>query len=90
MQVKIDVKCMQTNFGGCGHSSFGDFVFYMVCHQNGQIFPSDYGIHVNTCRTKVNKLVVQLKASVYCIVFTTSIKTMESKYSTWPNNRGTV
>ena len=25
MQVEIDVKCMQTNFGGCGHFSFGDF-----------------------------------------------------------------
>ena len=84
---------MQTNFGGCGHYGFGDFVFFIVCHQNGQIFPSDHGIHVNACRAKVNKIVVQLKASAYCIVFTTitqSIKTMESKYSTLPNNRGTV
>ena len=24
MQVEIDVKCMHTNFGGCGLSSFGD------------------------------------------------------------------
>ena len=24
MQVGIDVKCMYTNFGGCGLSSFGD------------------------------------------------------------------
>ena len=24
MQVGIDVKCMHTNFGGCGLSSFGD------------------------------------------------------------------
>ena len=24
MQVGIDVKCMQTNFGGCGLSGFGD------------------------------------------------------------------
>ena len=25
MQVKVDVKCMQNNFGGRGLSSFGDF-----------------------------------------------------------------
>ena len=25
MQVEVDVKCMQTNFGGCAPSSFGDF-----------------------------------------------------------------
>ena len=24
MQVRIDVKCMHTNFGGCGLSGFGD------------------------------------------------------------------
>ena len=24
MQVRIDVKCMYTNFGGCGVSGFGD------------------------------------------------------------------
>ena len=24
MQVEIDVKCMHTNFGGCGLSGFGD------------------------------------------------------------------
>ena len=23
MQVEVDVKCVQTNFGGCGLSSFG-------------------------------------------------------------------
>ena len=25
MQVDVDPKCMQTNFGGCGLSGFGDF-----------------------------------------------------------------
>ena len=25
MQVEIDVKCLETNFGGWGLSSFGDF-----------------------------------------------------------------
>ena len=29
MQVKIDMKCMQTNFGGCGYYGFGDFVFLL-------------------------------------------------------------
>ena len=24
MQVEVDVKCMQTNFDGCGLSGFGD------------------------------------------------------------------
>ena len=25
MQVDIDLKCMETNFVGCGHFGFGDF-----------------------------------------------------------------
>ena len=25
MQVDVDVKCMETNFGGCGLSGFRDF-----------------------------------------------------------------
>ena len=25
MQVEVDVKCMETNFVGCGHFGFGDF-----------------------------------------------------------------
>ena len=28
MQVEVDVKCMQTNFGGCGLSGFGDFALF--------------------------------------------------------------
>ena len=24
MQVEVDVKCIHTNFGGCGFSGFGD------------------------------------------------------------------
>ena len=30
MQVGIDVKCMQTNFGGRGLSSFGDFASFCL------------------------------------------------------------
>ena len=25
MQVEVDLKCMQTNFGGCGFFGLGDF-----------------------------------------------------------------
>ena len=28
MQVGMDVKCMYTNFGGCGHSGFGDKITF--------------------------------------------------------------
>ena len=40
MQVGIDVKCMHTNFGGHGLSSFGDIATF----KNGQISPSDHGL----------------------------------------------
>ena len=40
MQVGIDVKCMQTNFGGCTFSGFGDIATF----ENGQISLSDHGL----------------------------------------------
>ena len=40
MQVGIDVKCMYTNFGGRGLSSFGD----IATLKNGQISLSDHGL----------------------------------------------
>ena len=40
MQVGIDVKCMYTNFGGRGLSSFGD----TTTLKNGQISLSDHGL----------------------------------------------
>ena len=40
MQVGIDVKCMNTNFGGRSLSSFGD----IATLKNGQISPSDHGL----------------------------------------------
>ena len=40
MQVGIDVKCMYTNFGGRGHSGFGDIATF----KNGQISLSDHGL----------------------------------------------
>ena len=40
MQVGIDVKCMHTNFGGCGLFSFGDIATF----KNGQISLSTHGL----------------------------------------------
>ena len=40
MQVGIDVKCMHTNFGGCGFFGFGD----MATFKNGQISLSGHGL----------------------------------------------
>ena len=36
MQVEVDVKCMQTNFGGCGLSGFGDFAHFLFVFKMGQ------------------------------------------------------
>ena len=43
MKVEVDVKCMETKFGGRGLSGFGDFAHF-VCPQNGQNFLSDHGL----------------------------------------------
>ena len=40
VQVGIDVKCMHTNFGGCGLSGFRDNATF----KNGQISLSDHGL----------------------------------------------
>ena len=40
MQVRIDVTCMYTNFGGCGFSGFGDTNTF----KNGQISLLDHGL----------------------------------------------
>ena len=40
MQVVIDVKCIYTNFGGCGFLGFGDIATF----KNGQISLSDHGL----------------------------------------------
>ena len=40
MQVGIDVKCMHTNFGGCGLSGFRN----IATLKNGQISLSDHGL----------------------------------------------
>ena len=36
--------CMQTNFGGCGLSCFGDFGNFCLPSKNGQISLSDHGL----------------------------------------------
>ena len=40
IQVSIDVTCMHTNFGGRGHTGFGD----TATLKNGQISLSDHGL----------------------------------------------
>ena len=40
MQVGVDVKCMHTNFGGCGYFGFGDIATF----KNGQFSLSDHGL----------------------------------------------
>ena len=40
MQVGIDVKCIHTNFGGCGLFSFGDIATF----KNDQISLSGHGL----------------------------------------------
>ena len=37
MQVEVDVKCMQTNFGGHGLSSFGDFAPFHLPSKTAKI-----------------------------------------------------
>ena len=40
IQIGVDVKCMYTNFGGRGISSFGDIATF----KNSQISLSDHGL----------------------------------------------
>ena len=40
MQVGVDVKCMHTNFGGCGYFGFRDIATF----KNGQFSLSDHGL----------------------------------------------
>ena len=43
MQVEVDLKCMQTNFGGRGFFGFGDFAPFCL-PSNSQNFPLDHGL----------------------------------------------
>ena len=49
MQVGIDVKCMYTNFGGCGLSGFEDTATF----KNGQFSLSDHGLYIVHGRQKI-------------------------------------
>ena len=40
MQVEVDMKCMQTNFGGHGIFGFGDFAPFSFAFKTDQNFPS--------------------------------------------------
>ena len=44
MQVEVDLKCMETNFGGHGISGFGDFAPICVTFKNDKISLSDHGL----------------------------------------------
>ena len=44
MQVEVDVKCMQTNFGGHGLFGFRSYGSFLSAFKNGQNFPSDHGL----------------------------------------------
>ena len=44
MHIEVDMKCMETNFGGRGCSGFGDIAWFFFCLQNGQISLSDHGL----------------------------------------------
>ena len=37
MQVEVDVKCMQTNFGGCGLSGFGVMASFCLPSKTAKI-----------------------------------------------------
>ena len=37
MQVEVDVKCMQTDFGECDLSGFGDFVHFSFVFKTAKI-----------------------------------------------------
>ena len=37
MQVEVDVKCMETMFGGCGFSSNGDFALFLSAFKTAKI-----------------------------------------------------
>ena len=37
MQVEVNLKCMQTKFGGCGFSGFGDFVPFLFAFKMAKI-----------------------------------------------------
>ena len=49
MHVKVDIKCMYTNFGGRGISSFGDIATF----KNGQISLSGHGLYKKFNRSEL-------------------------------------
>ena len=44
MQVEVDVKRMQTNFGGHGLFGFEVMAPFLSAFKNGQNFPSNHGL----------------------------------------------
>ena len=62
MLVGIDVKCMYTNLGGCGFSSFGDIATF----KNGQISLSGHGLYYLIDRNRLKKF-MQVGIDVKCM-----------------------
>ena len=57
MQVEVNVKCMHTNFGGCGISSFGDIATFLAT------FPfqnMDYIVHGSEKLSRLELALAQL------------------------------
>ena len=68
MQVWIDVKCIHTNFGGCGLSAFGDIATF----KNGQISLLGHGDYSpwsskNSINRNRLKKFIQLGIDVKCM-----------------------
>ena len=42
MQVEVDMKCMQTKFGGHGFSGFEDFATFQTCMAKIPFWTMDY------------------------------------------------
>ena len=63
MQVGVHVTCMHINFGGCGHSGFGDIATF----KNNQISFSDHGLSKNLIIWNRLKKFMQVEVNVLCM-----------------------
>ena len=59
-QVEVDMKCMQANFGGHGHSGFGDFAYFCLPSKRPK-FPLVHGHQKIELPQKVMHVEVDMK-----------------------------
>ena len=66
MQVEVDVKCMRTNFGGCGLSGFGDLAPFLFAIEMAKISFGPWTIMVVK---KLNwlKKIMQVEVDLKCM-----------------------